>query len=58
MEYLYHSYQDRIDLSDPMKKGILFWVYLKVNGNWDNNMIEFLNRNKSIVEQLLASEEK
>ena len=22
-----------------MKRGILFWVYWKANGNWDNSMI-------------------
>ena len=28
-----------IVISYAMKWGILFWVYWKVNGNWDNNMI-------------------
>ena len=28
-----------IVISYEMKQGILFWVYCKVNGNWDNNMI-------------------
>ena len=29
----------RIVISYAMKWSILFWVYWKVNGNWDNNMI-------------------
>ena len=29
----------RIVISYAMKRGILFWFYWKVNGNWDNNMI-------------------
>ena len=29
----------RIVISYAMKRGIPFWVYWKVNGNWDNNMI-------------------
>ena len=29
----------RIVISHMMKEGILFWVYWKINGNWDNNMI-------------------
>ena len=29
----------RIVISYAMKQGILLWVWLKVNGNWDNNMI-------------------
>ena len=28
-----------IVISHAMKRGILSWVYWKVNGNWDNNMI-------------------
>ena len=29
----------RIVISYAMKQGILFWVWRKVNGNWDNNMM-------------------
>ena len=29
----------RIVISYAMRQGIPFWVYWKVNGNWDNNMI-------------------
>ena len=29
----------RIVIIHTMKRGILFWVYWKVDGNWDNNMI-------------------
>ena len=29
----------RVVISHAMKRGILFWVYGKVNGNWNNNMI-------------------
>ena len=29
----------RIVISYVMKRGILFWVYWKVNGKWDDNMI-------------------
>ena len=28
-----------IVISQMMKQGILFWVYWKVNGKWDNSMI-------------------
>ena len=40
-----------------IKCGILFWVYWKVNGNWDNN-IHDQNGGKAIAEQILASEER
>ena len=39
----------KIVISSEMKWGILFWVWQKVNGNWDNSMI--------IVKQILGSEE-
>ena len=29
----------KIVISHAMKQGILFWVYWKVSGNWDNSMI-------------------
>ena len=30
----------RIVISHAMKRGIWFWVWWKVNGNWDSNMIK------------------
>ena len=39
-----------------MKQGILFWVYWKVNENWDNNMIRISQWREAIVEQILVSE--
>ena len=47
----------RIVISHVMKWGILFWVYWKVNGNWDNNLIRIPNWGKAIAEQIVASEE-
>ena len=29
----------RIVISNAIKPGILLWIWWKVNGNWDNNMI-------------------
>ena len=29
----------RIVISCAMKQGILFWIWWKVNGTWDNNMV-------------------
>ena len=43
--------------SHMKKQSILFWFYWKVNGTWDNNISEFPNGEKAIVEQILASEE-
>ena len=37
----------RIVISYAVKWGILFWVYWKVNGNWDNNMIRILQWRES-----------
>ena len=45
----------RIVISYAMKRGILFWVYRKVIGNWDK-MIR-ISQWMAIVEQVLASEE-
>ena len=33
------TYQQDNVISYAMKRGILFWAYGKVNGNWDNNII-------------------
>ena len=41
------SISTRIVKSYAMKRGILFWVYWKVNGNWDNNMIRISKWSKS-----------
>ena len=48
----------RIVISNAMKRGILVWIWQKVDGNWDNNMIKFLNGRKTIIEQILVSEER
>ena len=46
----------RIVISYTMKQGILFWVYWKVNGNWQN-MIRIFNGGKATVEQIVMPEE-
>ena len=48
----------RIVISYAMKRGIPLWIWCKVNGNWDNDMIRIFQDGKTIVEQTLASEEK
>ena len=47
----------RIVICYTMKQGIPFWVWWKVNGNWDN-MIRITNGGKVIVEQILALDER
>ena len=47
----------RIVISYTMKQDSLFWVYWKVNGNWDNSKISISQWREAIVEQILASEE-
>ena len=37
----------RIIKSCQMNRNILFWVWRKVSGNWDNNMIRISKRSKS-----------
>ena len=46
----------RVVISYAMKWDILFWVYWKVNGNWENN-ISISQWRDTIVEQILAPEE-
>ena len=46
----------RIVISYAMKWDIPWWIWWKVNGNW-NNMIKISQWGKAIVEQILASEE-
>ena len=48
----------RIVISYVMKRGILLWIWWKVNGNWDNNMIKISQWRENIIEQILASEER
>ena len=48
----------RIVISYVMKRGILLWIWWKVNGNWDNNMIKISQWRENILEQILASEER
>ena len=47
----------RIVISYAMKQGIPFWVWWKVNGNWDNNMIRIYKWRETIAEQILTPEE-
>ena len=44
----------RIVIGYPMKWGIPFWVWCKVNGNWQT-WSEFPNEGKAIVEYILKS---
>ena len=37
----------RIVVSDAMKWGILLWIWWKVNGNWDSNMVKIFQWRKS-----------
>ena len=51
----------RIVISNEVEWGILFWVWWKVNGNWDDNMIrtsQWRESHGTIVEQILASEDR
>ena len=48
----------RVVISYLMKRGIPIWVWLEVNGNWDNHMIIIYQWRKAIVEQILASDER
>ena len=48
----------RIIISYAIKRGIPFWLWRKVNGNWHNNMIRISQWKKAVVEQILLSEEK
>ena len=48
----------RIVISYAMKRGIALWVWRKVNGNWDNNMIRISQWRESHCRQILASEER
>ena len=48
----------RIVMRYTIKQDILFWVWWKVNGNSDNNMIRISNGGKGIVEQILVPEDR
>ena len=37
----------RIVISHAAKQDILFWVYWRVNGNWDNNIIRISHQRES-----------
>ena len=41
------SISTRVVISHTMKWGTLFWVYSKVNGNWDNSIIRISQSRKS-----------
>ena len=43
----------RIVISYEMKPGILLWIWWKVNGNWEKNMISISQWKKAISEQTL-----
>ena len=45
-------------ISYAIKWGIPLWIWWKVNGNWDNNMITISQWRGSFVEQILASEDR
>ena len=38
----------RIAISYTMKQGILLWIWQKVNGNWDNNMVRISQWRQSL----------
>ena len=44
----------RIGISYAMKQGFPLWIWWKVNGNWDINMIRIPKEGKAIVEQILV----
>ena len=46
----------RLVMSYAMKRCIPFWVWQKVNENWNNNMIRMSKLRKATVEQILAAE--
>ena len=48
----------KIVISYMMKRGIPFWVWWKVNGNWDKTWSEFPNGGKVIIEQILAAKDR
>ena len=48
----------RIVISRAMKRGILFWVYWKSMETETTTWSEFFNGGKTIVEQILASEDR
>ena len=48
----------RIVMRYTIKQDILFWVWWKVNGNSDNNMIRISKGGKGIVEQILVPEDR
>ena len=49
----------RIAISYTMKRGIPFWVWQKVNGNWDNNLIRILQwRERNIRKNISVRRQK
>ena len=42
----------RIVVSSAMKRGVPFWIWRKVNGNWDNNMIWIYQRRKNPLQNI------
>ena len=50
--------QSVLVISFAMKQDIVFWVYWKVNGNWENNMSRIFQWREAIVEQIPALGER
>ena len=48
----------RIIKSYPVNRSILFWVWRKIIGNWDNSISEFPKGVKATAEQMLGPEER
>ena len=51
-----NQHENSHKLCDEMQH--LFWIWWKLNGNRNNNISEFPNGGKAIVEQILVSEER
>ena len=47
----------RLIINCVMERDISFYVWRKVSGNWDNNMIRISRRRETTVEQILGLEE-
>ena len=47
----------RLVINCVMERDISFYVWRKVSGNWDNNMIRISRRRETTVEQILGLEE-
>ena len=52
------SISTKIVISYTMKQNILFWIWRKVNEDWDNNVIRISHGVKALVEQILGARRK